>query len=778
LSNKEKVPKGIKRKDLKLVCLLVLLILAAFWRLTFLQAIPGEEDNFTFNFPYKAVFADFLKKGEVPFWSPYAAFGFPQYAQAITASFYLIDLVFYRFLPLIPAFNYTLLLHLLIISIFTYLFARSLNISPQGSFLSALAFTFCGWMLGLLGAVQNFYPLAWFSVTLFLVEIYFQKRKPLYLLLSSLALAQSILASFPQITLYVLFASSLYFLWRVLFLTEKLKIKVYYLAFWIAVLILAAGLSALWLWPLWEITQFAPRAQGVNLAYAQQGSFNPLFLIFNFYPSLLLGSYGLVGRYICLYAGVLTIFFAFLGFLKKETRTKAMFFFFLLLFSFLFSLGKYNPFYSWFLKLPFFSYFRQPWRILFLFEFSLSLLAGLGFDSFSARQKKISYFFSLFFLFAALGSFLILFFRPVLLERISSPKILTSLSSLKPSFLLLPAGILITSSILISLYQKGALTLTAFKKGALALIVLDLLLFGWQGRAFNFFSLDKYFRYYKTSAGGSFLKKERGIYRIYSLPVSHQEFSRQELYPSKENFWKDTMNLLLPSNNMLFKVETIAQSDFALGLRNTIKINELLEGKSAEGHKYDPKNRRRAENSSKLLGFLNVKYILSKEVLSSPRYLLVRNGEYKIYLNKDLLPRALVINDLSFPSKPIVPALKGFPSELRLSRFVEKNPQTKNRQAKILNYQPTKVTVGAKSDREGYLLLTDAFYPGWEATVNGKSTKIYLSDFAFRAVKIPRGESVVKFQFQPRSYQYGLIISLIATLLWLTAFSLCLIFNR
>ncbi len=128
--------------QIRLIVLLVLLILAIFWRLTFIQAIPGEEDNFTFNLPYKAVFADFLKQWNLPLWSPYAAFGFPQYAQAITAAFYLPDLLLFRFLPLIPAFNYSLLLHLIMIAVFTFLFARSLRISAQGSFLAAYCFTF------------------------------------------------------------------------------------------------------------------------------------------------------------------------------------------------------------------------------------------------------------------------------------------------------------------------------------------------------------------------------------------------------------------------------------------------------------------------------------------------------------------------------------------------------------------------------------------------------------------------------------------------------------
>lgn len=753
---------------------MILLVLAAYWRLAFLQAIPGEEDNFTFNFPYKAVFSDFLKKGELPFWSPYAAFGFPQYAQGITASFYLIDLVFYRFLPLIPAFNYTLLLHLLLIATFTFFFARTIKISPEGSFLSAIAFTFCGWVLGLLGAVQNLYPLAWLPVSFFLVELYFKKKNSVYLLLAALVLAQCILASFPQITLYVIYGCSFYFLWRTFTSIHNWKNRIYHLSCWGVVLALAASLSAVWTLPLFELIKFSPRAEGVSLSYAQQGSFNPLFLIFNLFPNLLLGKNGTIGRYICLYLGILPLFFAFFALAKKEKKLTVLFFLLLLAFSFLISLGKYNPLYPIFLKLPGFSYFRQPWRILFLAEFSLALLAGIGFDNFSAQKRRKIKFLIILALLLSFCAFLMLLTRPLLLELLTSKKIILGLSSLKPSFLLLPAGVFLFSSILILLYQKRIISLGAFKNLALSFIVLDLLLFGWQGRAFGFFPLEKFSRYYQESPGANFLKNDKGIYRIYSLPVPHQEPSKEELYPSKERFWEDTMKLLLTSNNMLFKVQSVAQSDFALGLKNTIKINELLEGKSAEGHLYDPKNRERVKKLSKLLGFLNVKYVLTKEVINSPHYLLAEMGKYKIYQNKDFLPRALVVNNFSHTSAPIVPALKGFQTELRLSRFIEDNPQGKNRKAVILNYQPTSIAIGVKSSKEGYLLLTDAFYPGWKATVNGKETKVYLSDYAFRAVKIPEGESAVRFWFQPESYARGLKISLIGLGLWsvFLAFSL------
>lgn len=762
------------KPELKFIFLLVLLILAIFWRLTFLQAIPGEEDNFTFNFPYKAVFSDFLKKSELPLWNPYAAFGFPQYAQAITAAFYLPDLILFRFLPLIPAFNYALLFHLIMIAVFTFLFARSLGISPQGSFLTAFIFTFCGWILGLLGAVQNFYPLTWFPITLWLIELYFQKRKAVYLCLSALTLASSILASFPQITLYVIYACSFYYFWRLFSFKSSAKFekpKAIGLLNWLLIVTLAAGLSSVWLLPLLEVVKFSPRAEGVNTAYAQQGSFNPLFLTFNIYPNLLLGKYGVIGRYICLYIGILPLLFSFFSLKDKRNNSTAIFFIILLIFSLLLSLGKYNPLYWLFLNLPGFSFFRQPWRILFLFEFSLAILAGFGFENLSSKNKTKNLLVVSLLLIAAIVPVIVLFTKPYLIKLLPESKMTLALNNLQPISLLLPVTFLFMTAISILLYQKRFLTLHSFKNLALLVIVLDLSLFGWQGRAFDFFSIKKYRDYFYNSAGGNFLKNDRGIYRIYSLPVPHEDAIGSELYPSKENYWRDLMNLLLTSNNMLFKVQSIAQSDFALGLQSTIKINEIVEGEKAEGHQYDPLAAKKLEELSKLLGFLNVKYVLAKETINPSRYRLVNKDKwYKIYQNLDFMPRAIVITNFSRISKPLIPEIKSLKTDLRLSKYLDANLQNQNFKATILKYESTEVIIGVKTEKKGYLLLTDTYYPGWKATVNGKEAKIYLSDYVFRAVKIPAGESVVKFRFEPESFKKGLLVSLASLLTWAILF--------
>lgn len=71
------------------------------------------------------------------------------------------------------------------------------------------------------------------------------------------------------------------------------------------------------------------------------------------------------------------------------------------------------------------------------------------------------------------------------------------------------------------------------------------------------------------------------------------------------------------------------------------------------------------------------------------------------------------------------------------------------------------LTVDARS--EAVLVLNDLYYPGWEATLDGKPTRIYRANYLFRAVIVPQGSHTVEYTYRPRSFRLGLSITLGAT---------------
>ena len=85
---------------------------------------------------------------------------------------------------------------------------------------------------------------------------------------------------------------------------------------------------------------------------------------------------------------------------------------------------------------------------------------------------------------------------------------------------------------------------------------------------------------------------------------------------------------------------------------------------------------------------------------------------------------------------------------------------------------PTRIVLHVDAPTAGWLVLADAFYPGWEAHVDGQPTPIYAADGLFRAVAVPPGPHQITFDFRPRSLRLGAALAVVgivlaAVLLWL-----------
>ena len=78
----------------------------------------------------------------------------------------------------------------------------------------------------------------------------------------------------------------------------------------------------------------------------------------------------------------------------------------------------------------------------------------------------------------------------------------------------------------------------------------------------------------------------------------------------------------------------------------------------------------------------------------------------------------------------------------------------------MLRYTPQESSWAVQSGRGGTLVTTDAFYPGWDATLDGRPVPVSRADLAFRAVSVPPGTHTVTYRYRPRSVFYGLRLSL------------------
>ncbi len=92
--------------------------------------------------------------------------------------------------------------------------------------------------------------------------------------------------------------------------------------------------------------------------------------------------------------------------------------------------------------------------------------------------------------------------------------------------------------------------------------------------------------------------------------------------------------------------------------------------------------------------------------------------------------------------------------------------------ARIVRNEPEHVTIEVTAPARGFVVLADQFYPGWQASVNGRAATIHRANHVFRLVEVPSGTSRVEFHYRPASVRTGAAISatslviFLALLLW------------
>jgi hypothetical protein len=67
----------------------------------------------------------------------------------------------------------------------------------------------------------------------------------------------------------------------------------------------------------------------------------------------------------------------------------------------------------------------------------------------------------------------------------------------------------------------------------------------------------------------------------------------------------------------------------------------------------------------------------------------------------------------------------------------------------------------------GYLLVPDAWFPGWRAEIDGRSAVVQRANVLFKAVWVPTTAREVVLSYEPASVRIGAMISAVAVLVWL-----------
>jgi hypothetical protein len=95
---------------------------------------------------------------------------------------------------------------------------------------------------------------------------------------------------------------------------------------------------------------------------------------------------------------------------------------------------------------------------------------------------------------------------------------------------------------------------------------------------------------------------------------------------------------------------------------------------------------------------------------------------------------------------------------------VSGQPLSASASARIVSYEPNRLVIETNADRPAILVVSELFYPGWAAIVDGAETPIYRTDFLLRGTAVPAGTHRVELRYTAPGARAGAMISLCALL--------------
>ncbi len=146
------------------------------------------------------------------------------------------------------------------------------------------------------------------------------------------------------------------------------------------------------------------------------------------------------------------------------------------------------------------------------------------------------------------------------------------------------------------------------------------------------------------------------------------------------------------------------------------------------------------------------------------RWQLAHSGDVKIYENLDAPPRAFLVYNAE-----VIPDTTAALERMRQPEFdpfetvilAEGQPPGETAdagEATIIAYEPERVVIEVTSTADAYLVLADAYYPGWTATIDGEAAPILKADVVFRAISVPTGEHTIIMQYTPSGWSGTLLV--------------------
>jgi hypothetical protein len=768
------------RAEVGMIGLLTVLFCLFFWRLLFEQGVEipaGGGDFNSFYYPLSTFAANQIQSGHFPLWNPYLYAGAPFAADYQTGALYPLNLLVW--LTARPftygVFEALAIFHVWWASVTAYAFARVIGLRRLAALIAGVVFAYSGFMIAQIGHAPMVAVASWLPLTL--LAIYRARSGSIgWTVIAGLCLLMATLAGHPQVLLYILttaVAYALFLAWEERPISAAMVMpgegrSAVRRGGWnwfglrdqptawhwctavsriVVMLVIAFGLAAPLLLPAEQLSRRSVRA-GIGYGNATEFSVQPVALlqlvlpkVFGDNPTNYWGAFA--SGEIWGYAGVATLALAAIGLLwrTRESGGQKLFFAGLGAFALLGALGPFTPIHGWLYGfVPGYDRVRAAGRMLLMYDLAVALLAAWGVDALigwisqhpsrmegmrqllrrAARGLGITV--------AALVLFIIPLFYALILRQddpVNRPVIAVDGLNI---LLLILGG---TALFIWAVERRNVSTQTL---GVLVTILVVLDLF---------------------SATIGFNPATDNLLAGYQYPDTRQQL--RTLTATQQPFRIDADDI---SDRWQPSLAAIDGIDSVSGAYNPLQLADYA----------NFRERAQSSRSSALYGLLNVAYVGVPAEKAAPAGWQKAFAEDRVTFyrpSRPPLPRAFVVGaalEVQDAGEALnrIKAADFDPAKLVwVQAPVQPVPGDPGASPATVTRDGTDgVTVHVTTQGPGYLVLADAFYPGWQATLDGNSTTVLQADLAFRAVYLPGGgDHTIVFRFRPQWWTIGWVIA-------------------
>ncbi len=86
---------------------------------------------------------------------------------------------------------------------------------------------------------------------------------------------------------------------------------------------------------------------------------------------------------------------------------------------------------------------------------------------------------------------------------------------------------------------------------------------------------------------------------------------------------------------------------------------------------------------------------------------------------------------------------------------------------RVVSYEANRLSYETDAPTATILIASEIFYPGWEASVDGKPTRIMVTDYLLRGVALTAGQHRIEMSYHTPAARNGVIISILTLLILL-----------